>query len=119
MVLVWKIFRLIEQDNDLLIRFASGAPKKTLLELSIISLEDAQCEHWRNKCPNCNLFGWDYLKRILTITSNCIIANKVKNFNSMVISQSRQKETTRKLKKLTHPTTTDSDVKSAKKHRTS
>ena len=35
-VLVWKIFRLIEQDNDLLIRFASGAPKKTLLELSII-----------------------------------------------------------------------------------
>ena len=118
-VLVWKIFRVIEQDNDLLIQFASGSPRKILLELSIISVEDSQCEHWRNKCSNCNLFRRDYLKRILTITSNCIIANKVKNFNSMVSSQARRKETARKLKKLTHPTATDDDAKSAKKHRTS
>ena len=120
-VLVWKIFRVIEHDNYLLAQFAAGSSRKILVTLSIKSLEDVQCEHWRNKCQSCNLFGWDYLKRILIITSNCIIANKVKNFNYTVVSLSRERQTTRKLKKLTRPRTTDSKVKlkSAKKCRTS
>ena len=67
-VLVWKVFRVIEQDNDLLTQFAAGSSRKILVNLSIKWL-DVQCEHWRNKCQSCNLFGWDYLKRILTITS--------------------------------------------------
>ena len=118
-VLVWKVFRVIEQDNDLLTQFAAGSSRKILVNLSIKWLEDVQCEHWRNKCQSCNLFGWDYLKRILTITSNCIIANKVKILNSTVVSLSRERQTTRKLKKLTRPRATDSKVKSAKKYRTS
>ena len=89
-VLVWKIFRSIEQNSMLLVQFANRSPRKTLVDLSIKWLEDAQCEHWRNQCHNCKLFGWDYLKKIITITSNCITANKVKNFNSIIVSQSRE-----------------------------
>ena len=99
----WKIFRNIEQSSMLLTEFANGSPRKTLVDLSIKWLEDAQFEHWRNQCHNCKLFGWDYLKKIITITSNCIIANKVKNFNSIIVSQTREKQNFRKLKKVTHP----------------
>ena len=75
-VLVWKIFRSIEQSSMLLAQFASGLPIKTLVDLSIKCLEDAQYEHWRNQCHNYELFGWDYLKKIITIKSNCIIAKQ-------------------------------------------
>ena len=88
-IIVWKLFVLIERNDKMMNQFVSGSSRKILVELATTKIESVQSEIWRNKCVHCDQFGWNYLKRILTITSNCIISNKVKNFNSQVAFQSR------------------------------
>ena len=116
-IITWKIFIIIEQNDELLNRFIAGSSRNTLVHLSFSTIEYQESEHWRNTCLKCNTLGWVYLKRILTVTSNCIISNKVKNFNSIVSFRSKEKISSRKIRKLNPQSTPESDILSVKKYK--
>ena len=48
-------------------------------------------------CPICEISKWNILEKIIFTAANCFLANKIKNYNSLVISKGVEK---RKLKKF-------------------
>ena len=42
---------------------------------------------WSNKCPSCDVSGLLILRRLLFVTGNCLLANQVKDYNSVVVSR--------------------------------
>ena len=95
-ILVWKIFISIKGNQKIWEIFVIGRCRNILVELSKNLLQVADSDHWRNTCPQCDTEGWDIAHKLIYVTSNCIISNKVKNHNSQISS----KEETRKLKKF-------------------
>ena len=55
-----------------------------LLNSILIELENN--EDWKRSCPCCYTLGWDILSKLITVTSNSIIANNVKNVNSVLLA---------------------------------
>ena len=97
-VTAWKIFVSIENDNEMMALLVEGPSRNILVDLSMNSILDADvCDSWVNVCPFCVVNGCYILRKILFVASNCFLANKVKNYNSMVISRGMEK---RKLKKF-------------------
>ena len=96
-VMVWRCFSVIEQNESLLKMFSTGPSREILVQLSLTLIELDSNEEWRINCQKCSTFGLDILSKLITVTSNCIIANKVKNVNSVLLSRS---ENCRKLKKF-------------------
>ena len=82
-IVVWKIFTAIENEKLLMLRFLSGPSRNILIKLATLYVEDTQSENWRNICSCCNRQGWPILHKISSIAANCILANKVRNANSM------------------------------------
>ena len=97
--LLWfgDVFSIIEH-NESLLRQSTGPSREILVQLSLTLIELDSNEDWRRSCPNCSTLGWDILSKLVTVTSNCIIANKVKNTNSVLLSS--RSENCRKLKKV-------------------
>ena len=96
-VMVWRCFSVIEQNESLLKMFSTGTSREILVQLSLTLIELDSNEEWRINCQKCSTFGLDILSKLIKVTSNCIIANKVKNVNSVLLSRS---ENCRKLKKF-------------------
>ena len=105
-ILLWKIYTAIEEQPILFNKFISSTPRKILVSLSTIKIENTSSltEFWRSKCDNCLKVKWDILKKILCTISNCILANKVRNLNSLKVLKSSKRtsniEDNRKLKKF-------------------
>ena len=59
--------------------------------------DDASIDTWKSNCCTCNASRWDILRKLLFATANCFLANKIKNYNSLVTSRAMEK---RKLKKF-------------------
>ena len=97
-VMVWRCFSIIEHNESPLRQFSTGPSREILVQLSLTLIELDSNEDWRRSCPNCSTLGWDILSKLVTVTSNCIIANKVKNTNSVLLSS--RSENCRKLKKV-------------------
>ena len=75
-----------------------GPCRKILVDLSMnVILEAGGCQLWSEQCASCSVNGFHVLQKILFVTGNCLLANKVKNYNSMVIFKSTEE---RKLKKF-------------------
>ena len=87
-VMVWRCFSIIEQNESLWKLFSTGPSREILVQLSLTLIELDSNEEWRRSCQNCSTFGWDILSKLITVNSNCIIANKVKNVNSVLLSRS-------------------------------
>ena len=96
---VWKIFIAIEQNTQLMDMLVNGASGNILTELAIIYLENGDySEIWNKHCRSCNTSEWFIVRRLICVTANCLLNNKVLNYNSLVVSNRSEK---RKLKKLT------------------
>ena len=99
MIIVWKILTIIESNSELMGLFVEGPSRKILLDLALGFLFDVDSvyEGWRKTCPSCNVNCCSILSRLIWIEGNCLIANKVKNYNSSVALKGLEK---RKLKKF-------------------
>ena len=60
--------------------------RKILVDFTLYYLENSEgFEIWRNSCASCRVCGWSILRRLVFVASNCLIANKIKNYNSIVV----------------------------------
>ena len=97
-VTLWKIFSIIQNNIELVNALVEGPARKILVELALNSIVDSNdCDVWENTFPSCNIPRFSILRRLLFVSGNCMIANKVKNYNSMVVCRGIEK---RKLKKF-------------------
>ena len=94
-VIAWKIFFIIENNSELMSILVQGPSRKILVDLTLKSIADYKL--WMNICSFCAVRGCHILHRLVFVSANCFLANKVKNYNSMVISKGMEK---RKLKKF-------------------
>ena len=62
-----------------------------------VLLDSDGCQLWREKCSSCSVNGSHILQKVVFVAGNCFLANKVKNYNSMVIFKNTEK---RKLQKI-------------------
>ena len=98
-IILWKIFVLIEiDDNQNLTKFVEGSSRDILVQLTLIFIEEV-CDDdiWRSNCVNCDTCRWKVVRKLVFTVAICIIANKIKNYNSLLSSRAIEK---RKLKKL-------------------
>ena len=94
---VWSTFRKIENSSELWKDFLIGPSLPIFVELTVILVELQQSETWRYTCPGCGVIGWKILRKLATVTSNCILSNKTKNMNVLKASCT---DNVRKIKKL-------------------
>ena len=60
--------------------------RKILVDFTLYYLENSEgFEFWRNSCASCRVCGWSILRWLVFVASNCLIANKIKNYNSIVV----------------------------------
>ena len=95
-VLVLKFFISIERNQQIWKLFVVGRCRNIIVQLSKNILENT--DHWRDICYQCNTEGWDIAHKLIFVTSNCVISNKVKNYNSEINARAREDQ--RKLKKF-------------------
>ena len=96
-LILWSTFRKIENSHKLSEEFLIGPSLPILVELTILLAEIRQSETWTYTCPGCEIVGWKILRKLATVTSNCILSNKTKNMNALRASCS---DNVRKIKKL-------------------
>ena len=97
-IILWKIFVLIESDDKLLTLLVEGSSRNILVQLTLIFIEEiADNNIWRSNCVNCDACRWKIVRKLVFTAANCIIANKIKNYNSLLRSRAIEK---RKLKKF-------------------
>ena len=105
-LLLWKIYTAIEEQSMLFNKFISSSPRRILVSLCIRKIEDTSflTEFRRTECDGSHRVRWDILKKMLLTVANCILANKVRNLNSLKILESSKRtsivEDTRKIKKF-------------------
>ena len=97
-ITLWKILFAIEDNDHLASLLVHSPTRKILIELTLIYMEDdASIDTWKSNCCTCNASRWDILRKLLFTTANCFLANKIKNYNSLVTSRAMEK---RKFKKF-------------------
>ena len=95
-VTAWKIFIFIEDDSKLMEMFVKVPSRKIFVDLSMnVILDVGDCQLWRDQCSYCSISGFHVLQKLLFVAGNCLLANKVKNYNSLIILKGFEK---RKLK---------------------
>ncbi|KAI6655774.1 hypothetical protein LOD99_1916 [Oopsacas minuta] len=87
----------VDENETLRKHFCSSPSRKVLIQLTENMLVDNFSPHWRDNCKGCGTSGWTILRKILSVCTNCILANKVRNVNSEITSS---KNDSRKLKKF-------------------
>ena len=78
--------------------FMQGSSRKILVEVTLIFLEETDAIA-KSSCISCGVSILTILKNLIFTCANCLLANKVKNYNSAVASKGIEK---RKLKKFSH-----------------
>ena len=78
-IILWKIFVLIESDDKLLTLLVEGSSRKILVQLTLIFIREiADNIIWRSNCINCAACRWKIVRKLVFTAANCIIANKIK-----------------------------------------
>ena len=80
--------------------FITSPSRKILVSFTLNVIESNESEFWRNKCPTCETIGWNILKKIIFSATNCILANKVKNMNSLKRTLTESSHNSRKYTKF-------------------
>ena len=86
-VILWKIFVSIDSNKSLLLVLAQGSSKQILVSLGITYVEGEYSETWRNTCSFCSTVYWDILRQLFSVMANCLISNKIKNYNSQLAAR--------------------------------
>ena len=88
----------IENNEELSNQLVDGPSREILVELTNIYIEDdTNINVWKSNCTTCDVSRWNILRKLVFTTTNCLLVNKIKNHNSIVISRDIEK---RKLKKF-------------------
>ena len=74
-----------------------GPSKQILVALGVRYMEDNCCETWGDKCPSCKMIYWHILHKLFGVITNCLISNKIKDYNSQI---SFRADHSRKIKKF-------------------
>ena len=90
LIIMYEIFLKIDNHSHLSKLFYEGSCRRNLVQLSLIIVEEKYSEIWRQWCV-CMVPKWEILKKIYTTVANCILAKKVRNFNSIVIGRDNSK----------------------------
>ena len=78
-IILWKIFVLIESHDILLTKFVEGSSRDILVQLTLVFIgEICDDDIWRSNCINCNTCRWKVVRKLVFTVANCIIANKQK-----------------------------------------
>ena len=97
-ITLWRILDSIENNEELSNLLVDGPSREILVELTMIYIEDdTDINLWKSNCITCDVSRWNILRKLVFTTTNCLLANKIKNHNSIVISRDIEK---RKLKKF-------------------
>ena len=68
--------------------FVNGQSRNDLIELVITFGEnDGYIEAWNYNCCSCNASQWSIIRRFIYVAANCILANKVGNFNPLIVTK--------------------------------
>ena len=95
---LWKLFSAIENDSQLMALFVDGTARNILVELAMIYIENScDSDVWISSCPKCNILKQTILRKLVFVAANCFVANKINNYNYMVVAKTCEK---RKLKKF-------------------
>ena len=79
-------------------KFVGGSSRDILVQLTLIFIgEICDDDIWRSNCVNCDTCRWKVVRKLVFTVENCIIANKIKNYNSLLSSRAIEN---RKLKKF-------------------
>ena len=85
-IALWRILVSIENNDELSNLLIDGASREILVELTMIYIEDdTNINLWKSNCTTCDVSRWDILRKLVFTTTNCFLANKIKNHNSIVI----------------------------------
>ena len=88
----------IENNDESSNLLVDDPSREILVELTNIYIEDdTNINVWKSNCYTCDVSKWDILRKLVFTTTNCLLDNKIKNHNSIVISRDIEK---RKLKKF-------------------
>ena len=82
----------IENNDELSNLLVDGPSREILVELTMIYIEDdTNINLWKSNCTTCDVSRWDISRKLVFTTTNCFLANKIKNHNSIVISKDIEK----------------------------
>ena len=95
-VTLWKTLVAVETKDNLMAIFVQGSSRRILVQLTLIFLEETE-EFGQSSCISCGVSIYVILKSLIFTSANCLLANKVRNYNCAVISKGIEK---RKLKKF-------------------
>ena len=60
-IMVWKCFSIIEQNESLMKQFSAGPSREILVQLSLTLIELESNEDWRRSCQECSILGGIFL----------------------------------------------------------
>ena len=86
----------VESKDKVMALIVQGSSRRTLVQLALIFLEETD-EFGLSSCISCCLYISVILKSLIFTSANCLLANKVKNYNSAAINKGIEK---RKLKEF-------------------
>ena len=69
-----------------------GSSRKSIVEVTLIFLEETDAIA-KSSCISCGVSILTILKNLIFTCANCLLANKVKNYNSAVTSNGMEKRT--------------------------
>ena len=69
-----------------------GPSRKILVDLaSNYILDSGNCDLWNNACSSCAVSGCFIIRKLIFVVVNCFLANKVKNYNSLLLTKGMEK----------------------------
>ena len=89
---IFDIFSKIDGHKVQFEHFYSGSSRTKLVQLACATMELEHSTLWRFVCK-CNISRWDILRKLFITVSNCLLSNKVKNYNVLVLKRDNSKLT--------------------------
>ena len=84
-VILWKTLIAIESEENLM-AILMRSSRKILVEVTLIFLEETDAIA-KSRCITCGVYILTILKNLIFTYTNCLQANKVKDYNSAVASK--------------------------------
>ena len=88
--IIYDIFCKIDSRKKLFENFYTGSFPTKLVRLACIRTETKYGNIWR-VWFNCSMSRWDILQKLFVTLCNCLLSNKVKTYNAMVLGHDNYK----------------------------
>ena len=54
-------------------------------------MDECDSDVWKTSCVNCDVCRESILRKLIFTAANCLISNKIKNYNSLIVSRVAEK----------------------------